>query len=223
MEQEFIITNHPVFRTLDEQTMQTILNTANLKEFKKGKCLVRQGEVWPFLFLLKEGKIVAEKDSAEGRTLVAATLFPGDIFWGLAFFLEDSPMPAALRIIDDAKVLIWSKRDLLPILKNNGEFSWELGKLVVQRMLQASEILESMTFQPIAVRLARLLIGISPNDQQNPIERSLTLDDMAARIGSTREMVCRLLYKFSDEGLIKITRTEFTIIDPQNLNQRAQK
>ena len=198
MEQEELITNHPVFQKLDKQTLYKVIDSAISKEYKKGDFLVRQGEVWPFLFLVKEGKIVAEKDSAEGRTLVAATLYPGDLFWGLAFFLDESPMPASLRIIANAKIFTWSIRDLLPILKNNGEFSWELGRLVVKRMLMASEVLESMTFQPIAVRLAHLLMGISKSDQPNPIERSLTLDDMAARIGTTREMVCRFLHKFSD-------------------------
>jgi len=101
-------------------------------------------------------------------------------------------------------------------------FSWELSRLAMGRILYASEILESMTFHPIGVRLARLLMGISGGENQVAIERNLTLDDMAARIGSTREMVCRLLYKFSDEGLIRITRTEFTIMDQENLEKKAQ-
>ena len=67
------------------------------------------------------------------------------------------------------------------------------------------------------------MMSFSDKEERVPIERSLTLDDIAARIGSTREMVCRLLYKFSDEGLIRITRTEFTITDPENLEKRAQK
>jgi CRP/FNR family transcriptional regulator len=93
----------------------------------------------------------------------------------------------------------------------------------MSKIQYVSEVLETMTFQPIAVRLARLLMSFSDKEERVPIERSLTLDDMAARIGSTREMVCRLLYKFSDEGLIRITRTEFTITDPENLEKRAQK
>jgi DNA-binding transcriptional regulator LsrR (DeoR family) len=80
-----------------------------------------------------------------------------------------------------------------------------------------------MTFHPIAVRLSRLLVGIADGEEKTSIERNLTLDEMAARIGSTREMVCRLLYKFSDEGLIKITRTDFSVTDPENLLKRAQK
>ena len=46
---------------------------------------------------------------------------------------------------------------------------------------------------------------------------------MAARIGSTREMVCRLLQRFADEELIKITRTEFEITDRDRLMDMVQK
>jgi CRP/FNR family transcriptional regulator len=169
-----------------------------------------------------KGVIVAEKDSTDGKTLVAATFGSGDVFWGLAFFLDGSPMPAAYKVFEDGQILLWSREDMEPLLKENGTLSWELGRLAVKRMIKASEIIESMTFHPIAVRLARLLTGIQDSNQKS-IERNLTLDEMAARIGSTREMVCRLLYKFSDEGLIKITRTEFTIIDAETLNQRAQR
>jgi hypothetical protein len=46
---------------------------------------------------------------------------------------------------------------------------------------------------------------------------------MAARIGSTREMVCRLLYRFSESGAILINRTEFKIADPVTLENYARK
>jgi CRP/FNR family transcriptional regulator len=223
MGKDEIILNHPVFCSLDTPSLNQIIVLSSRKQLKKGDFLAHQGEVWPYLFLVEKGLVVAEKDSEDGKTLTAAVFSPADLFWGLAFFLEDSPMPASLRVVEESALIIWKREDMLPILTQNGGFSWELGKLAVKRMLHASEIIESMTFHPIAVRLARLLMGISNNiNTSNPIERNLTLDEMAARIGSTREMVCRLLYKFSDEGLIKITRTDFTILDPQNLVQRAQ-
>ena len=46
---------------------------------------------------------------------------------------------------------------------------------------------------------------------------------MAARIGTTREMVCRLLYRFSDEGLIRVTRTEFALTDKNGLTRLADQ
>jgi CRP/FNR family transcriptional regulator, cyclic AMP receptor protein len=223
MNPENVLQSHPVLLALDDVTRKRVMSSSIKKEMLKGEILVQQGEVWPYLFVIQKGKVVAEKDSAEGRTLIAATFAKGEMFWGLGFFMEDAAMPATLRVTENAELLLWSRRDLLSIIENNGKFSWELAKLAIQRMQQASVILESMTFHPIAVRLARLLIDISGSDRGNPIERNLTLDEMASRVGSTREMVCRLLYKFSDEGLIKINRTEFTIVDPGNLLSRAQK
>jgi hypothetical protein len=56
---------------------------------------------------------------------------------------------------------------------------------------------------------------------QGPVARNLTLDDMAARIGSTREMVCRVLYRLSDDSLIELTRTEFNLVDRAGLQRIA--
>jgi CRP-like cAMP-binding protein len=86
-------------------------------------------------------------------------------------------------------------------------------------MQQASTIVEELAFQPVASRLAGLLLNQFQDAGDKPVARSLTLDQMAAHIGSTREMVCRLLYRFSDEDLIQITRTEFLINNKPGLQR----
>ena len=217
------ITENPVFSRLSKETIDLLVRFSVKKELIKGTYLINQGDLWPYLFLVTRGQIVAEKDSVDGRTFIATTFKPGEIFWGITFFIENAVMPASLKALDHASIYLWSQKDLKPIIEADGVFSWEINKMVVSRIQYASEILESMTFHPIAVRLARLLIGIAEGEEKNSIERNLTLDEMAARIGSTREMVCRLLYKFSDEGLIRITRTDFSVTDPENLMKRAQK
>lgn len=80
-----------------------------------------------------------------------------------------------------------------------------------------------MAFQPVAGRLAKLLMENGPGTEQGVIQRSLTLDEMAARIGSTREMVCRFLHRFADEGIIDITRTEYKIVNPSRMEAMVQK
>lgn len=54
-----------------------------------------------------------------------------------------------------------------------------------------------------------------------PVERSLSLDEMAAMISTTPVMVCKLLSRFADDGLIKLTRTEFEFLDQEKLRQVA--
>ncbi len=212
-----------LFSSLSQAELNYLTSKAIQRKLKKGEYLVMQGDHWPYIFLVKEGAIVAEKGSLDGRTFIAATFKVGEVFWGLDFFIDNTMMPANLFVHEDSEIIQWSRVDLMPLIESNGLFSWEICKLVVSRIQYASEVLETLTFQPIAVRLARLLMSISASEQQLSIERNLTLDEMAARIGTTREMVCRLLYRFSDEGIISISRTEFNITDNEKLSKRAQK
>jgi len=55
-----------------------------------------------------------------------------------------------------------------------------------------------------------------------PISRSLTLDEMAARIGQTARWYAVFLYRLAGQGMISITRTEFAITDRQALLDLAQ-
>jgi CRP-like cAMP-binding protein len=218
-----LFNQNPVFACLAEHERQYLLEHALVRQYHKGQYLTHAGDLWPFMFFLTKGNVVAVKESLEGRTLVATSFTPGDLFWGVSFFHPELPMPVALKVDLQNTVLIWSREQMLPIVLENGQFSWELSRLMVSRMLRASEIVESLAFQPVAVRLAKLLIDFPGQNATGPIARSLTLDDMAARIGSTREMVCRFLQRFADEDLIKITRTEFEITDRNRLVEMMQK
>jgi len=213
----------PVFGCLAEAERKFLLETALVRTYHKGQYLTHAGDIWPYLFFLSKGTVLAVKESMEGRSLVATSFTAGEVFWGVSFFHPELPMPVALKVDQQAAALIWSREQLLPIVQTNGRFSWELSRLMVSRMLRASEIVEELAFQPVAGRLAKLLIDFPGQVASGPVARSLTLDSMAARIGSTREMVCRLLQRFADQELIKITRTEFEITDRDRLDEMIQK
>ncbi len=216
-----LLANSPVFSRLTNAEQKALLESAIIRDLSKGEVLVHAGDIWPYLFLIGAGGIEAVKESVEGRSLIVTTFLAGDIFWGLAFFFEDLPMPVMLRANNCTQLYQWRGDVVIPLLKGNGEFSWELTRLMVLRMLRASEILEQMTFQPVAGRLAKLLMDTARQETRSRVTRSLTLDEMAARIGSTREMVCRFLHRFADEGIIDITRTEYAIIDKERLTGLA--
>ena len=164
----------------------------------------------------------AVKESSEGRSLFVTAIGVEEVFWGLAFFNENAPMPVTLGAREDSLLCLWSRQLLLPVLSRNAQVSFELCRLMIAHMQRASQIVEELAFQPVAGRVARLLLDQFP-PEQGSVLRNLTLDDMAARIGSTREMVCRFLHRFAGEGLINITRTEFYIINRQSLEELARQ
>lgn len=217
-----IILESPIFSSLSRPDLDTLTDSMQARHYSEGEWVVQHGDVWPHLFLIAAGEVTAVKESFEGRSLVLATFKAGDLFWGLAFFLEDAPMPASLQASRDTDILIWKREDVLPLFLRNGSLSWELSRLMIRRVQLASDIVEQLAFHPIAGRLARLLIESVGEDPQKSVPRTLTLDEMAARIGTTREVVSRFLHRFSDQGLIEITRTEFSVTDPKALQDLAR-
>jgi CRP/FNR family transcriptional regulator len=213
----------PLFAPLDENQLEELDRLSITRSYPQGQWITHYGADWPFLFLVEEGEVTALKESPEGRSLVVITLAGGDVFWGTGFFKEDMGMPVALEAKRKTSLRLWSREKLLPFMIANGQFTWDLAQLMVERMMRASRILEELAFQPVAGRLALLLLEQFEDQTGDTLTRDLTLDEMAARIGSTREMVCRHLYHFADQGVIQINRTEFKVVDQNMLEGLAGK
>jgi CRP-like cAMP-binding protein len=218
-----LLVKNPVFASMAQPDLKQVEQTASSRSYQKGEKIILYGDVWPYLFLVGAGLIDVMKESSEGRSLRVASIGAGELFWGLAFFHEDVPMPVTLNVREDSLLHLWSRDSILPILIRNGQASWELSRLMAERMQLASNLVEGLAFHPVACRLARLLLDHFTQAGDSSISRHLTLDEMAARVGSTREMVCRALYSFSDKNLIEVTRTEFVLTDREGLERLVER
>jgi CRP/FNR family transcriptional regulator len=211
----------PLFAGLPQPVIGDIAKNAIQKTYKTQEIIVHQEDVWPYLFLVAKGNIHAIKESAEGRAFIATALKSGDIFWGLAFYIIKAPMPVLLQAKADTQIYIWNRDYLVPLIQQNGEMSWKLCQLMINRMQLASDIVEDLAFQPIMGRLAGLILSEFGDAEDEFKSRELTLEEMASRIGTTREMVCRHLYRFAEKGAIQINRTELRIRDRDLLEKQA--
>lgn len=216
---ESLLLANTVFASLAPSDLKELAQLGSTRAYPKEEKVILHGEVWPYLFLVGEGSMDAVKESPEGRNLLVTTFPTGQIFWGLAFFQADAPMPVTLQAHEPSRLVLWHRDAVMPILVRNGQAAWELCRLMAVRMQYASGILEGLAFQSVAGRLARLLLEHFETAGESSIARHLTLDELAARVGSTREMVCRALYSFSDRNLIEVTRTEFVLRDRDGLTR----
>jgi CRP/FNR family transcriptional regulator len=217
------LVSNTLFADFSPQDFSDMASHAIHKSISEQEILVHQEDVWPYLFLVTEGKIDAIKESAEGRSFIATSLKPGDIFWGLAFYIEDAPMPVLLQAKEATQIYMWRRDYLVPIIQQHGAMSWKLCQLMISRMQLASAIVEDLAFQPVMARLAGLILSEFSDAEDEFKSRELTLEEMASRIGTTREMVCRHLYRFAEKGAIQIKRTELRITDRNMLEMQAGK
>lgn len=209
------------FKQLPKTVLQQVLERSRTRALNAGEFLTHYDDLWPYMVFVERGALEAVKESTEGRSLMVYKLKSGDVFWGLSFFNEAVRMPVSLHAAESSHILLWPREEVLPILLEHPASLWSICGILIQRVQVASAMVEDLAFQPVAGRLAKMLLETYGGKASEPVARDMTLDEMAARVGTTREMVCRILYKFADEQWIDITRTEFRLVDPQQLAQMA--
>jgi CRP/FNR family transcriptional regulator len=212
-----------VFSSIPLEQLNQIKELAISRKFLKGEFVTHRDEIWPYLLFVHSGEFHAMKESSQGRSFVIEDFYPGDIFWGLALFENDKANPMAICTASDGELYLWHKKKIENIIMANPQIAWGLFGLMAKKMARAGEIVEELAFRPIPSRLANLLLDQFEEAVDNFVSRDLTLDEMAARIGSTREMVCKILYQFSDKGIIDIHRTEFRIKERDELQRIADR
>ncbi len=217
-----MLKQNPIFAQLSEAQRSDVVRCGKARRYERGELIALYDDIYPYILIVATGKVDGVMESREGRRLVMIAFQPGDVFWGLAFFNPEVRMPVTLEAHEASLLYLWNQESLLPILLQNSKALWELCRLMMSRMQQASVIVEGLAFQSVAVRVARLMLGQFSDAATPSITRHLTLDEMAAMVGTTQEMVCRVLYHFADKKLIQITRTEFVLDNKEGLAEIAE-
>jgi CRP-like cAMP-binding protein len=213
-----LLKDKPIFKTLSDQDRADLASIASPKILSSGEFLALQGEEWPYLLLVERGTLKTHKVSSQGRSLGAFRLGQGSLFCSPTI-IEGEALPATLEADETCCLFLWHQDRILPYLFKNNQALWDLAGLLVNRMRQASEIVEDLAFQPVASRVARLLLKQHQESGEDHVERDLTLDEMAAMVGTTPVMVCKVMSQFADQGLIKVSRTEIEFIDKNRLDK----
>ena len=219
-ELEDLIADKLIFRQFSKEERDKLLEKAVKVNWEKGDTVSLTGNRYPYVIIIAKGLINANKDSIEGRNFTLKSFGEGDAFWGHALF-RDNPTPSTLVAFKPTIAYQWHKDDILPIIKESKGALWDLCVQLSQRTIEANMAMEEIVFNPVVNRLARLLVDQFDKVDRNHIPQNMTLDEMAAKIGTTREVVCRLLYRLSDENLIQVDRTKFILINKIELEKLA--
>ena len=201
-----------IFSALPEAERVTLLKEASHKTLTKGQFLTHQGDVWPNVILVISGQLRWVMLAASGKEHLLFNIDAGQSFWAHSVF-DDEPMPASLCADKKTEVLIWDRKTILKYLRQYPDVMWKTTRMLTRIMRQAREIIYGLAFQPVAGRLAGLLLDQYTDSNSDQIDRDFTLNDLATRVAASPEVVCRVLYKFQEDGILEITRASFKIQD----------
>jgi CRP/FNR family transcriptional regulator, dissimilatory nitrate respiration regulator len=212
----------PVFEKLPEKEIRYLLAEGAHKRLHNGDFLCHQGDLWEYAAFVVRGELRWAIVSLGGREQVLFRIQPGRAFWAHSMF-DGTPMPAALTASKASHAILWPKETIAPVLTRNPETLWEMGRIMVATMRQAREIIYGLAFKPVAGRLARLLLEQAFGQEGKPVQRELTLTEIAATVATSQEVVCRLLYQFQQDKLLVLDRASFTLTDRDGLEELVEK
>jgi CRP/FNR family cyclic AMP-dependent transcriptional regulator len=177
-----------------------------------------EGELCAGLFIVQTGHVKIYKASPEGREQILAIIGPRDSFNDVAVF-DGGPNPASAQAMDAVELFVVERPAMLNLFDRYPKLAQAVVAVLAGRARMLVSMIEDLSLRSVAGRLAKLLL-----DQalQGSDAVPLTRQQMAARLGTIREMVSRALRELEDEGLVRREGREIIITDRAALERRFQ-
>jgi CRP/FNR family cyclic AMP-dependent transcriptional regulator len=181
------------------------------RSFPKNAIIVNEGDATDSLYIIMEGRVKAFVSDDEGREVVLSTQGPGEYFGEMV--LDQGPRSASVMTLEPSRFLVVPKADFRDFVLKTPAFSASLIEKLISRVRSLTENVKSLALMDVYGRVARLLIELSQEvDGVLVIEERLTQQDIANRVGASREMVSRILKDLSIGGYIAQTRERIVLL-----------
>jgi CRP/FNR family cyclic AMP-dependent transcriptional regulator len=142
----------------------------------------------------------------DGHDVVLATQGAGEYFGELV--LDEGPRSASVMTLEPSRFLVVPLNDFRDFVAGNPAFALSLIEKLIARVRSLTESVKSLALMDVYGRVARLLLELAEESNGGlVISQRLTQQDIASRIGASREMVSRILKDLSIGGYLTQSRT----------------
>lgn len=208
----------PIIQHADPQLVREFQQVAFFSRIPAGKDVFVEGDRANAIALLISGVVRVYKIGETGReiTLYRFGLGESCILTANAI-LNQQTFPAIATVEQDAEAVMIPADTFRDWVRRYDPWRDFVFNLLSQRILIMMEIIDEVAFQRMDTRLASLLLTRSR--MQNPIH--ITHQEIASELGSSREVISRILEDFAGEGLIRSTRGSLEILNFESMQKRS--
>ena len=212
-----------LFGDLPESELSDLAQRAFEKHLKRDEILFSAGEISQGLFVIISGSLRAFREGVDGREQVVHVERAGATIAELPVF-DEGPYPSTVAAEEDSVVLFIDKRVIRSLCDKQPAFALSALKLLAGRLRKCAELVEALSLREVDQRLARWLLNEARSRGNRLAGKSLEINlvltnqQIAARIGSVREVVSRALNRLQQNDLIVIEGRKIIITDEAALD-----
>lgn len=218
----------PIFSSLSEQEFAFLTSHLLPRKFAAGEIIFSEGDACSGLYVVQSGNVRIFKSSAGGREQVLSIDGPGSSIAELPVF-DGGNYPASAQAVSDSTLLFFSRQDFQMLCLQHPEVALKVLRVVGARLRRLVGIIEELSFTTVRHRLIALLVRLGKTEglrSNNCDSISLTLpsnnSELAAQIGTVRELVSRNLSRLQAEGLIEVDNRKLQILSLKRLEAELE-
>jgi CRP/FNR family transcriptional regulator, cyclic AMP receptor protein len=209
-----------LFSALKSETQQAIAQRAFTRSLTAGTMLLIEGMPAESCYFVISGEVRALRMNTEGRVQVLARFTTGEPINIIALLTEEKINRATIETLSPTSVLILQATDFNFLISHYTDFSNFILHHLAARLSKITNLAADLSLYAVRARLARFLIELA---DLNPSPSGWTQDEIAAHIGTVRDVVGRLLRDFESAGLIQRQRGQIILQDRDRLTQIGQE
>ena len=204
----------PHFAGLSSAEYDSIKQYFYEKKVSRSEILLFEGDSADTLFFVIEGVVKVFKTSAEGKEQIFQIIPPSESFNDVPVFTGESNLASA-EAMSNVIICAIKKSDMEKIIRENPQVATNVIRILSERVTQLVSLVEDLSFRNVTGRVAKVLLEYAGNGADE--KPRLTQQEMAAMIGTAREMVGRSLKILEEEGSIRMEHNRVVITNQETL------
>ncbi len=187
-----------------------------------GTVMFRESDACQNFLWVLEGNVRVYKHSADGREVTLYRVEPGDMcVLSLNALLGSRPYPAEATAETDVAGLMISGNNLLTAINESDSLRNYVMKMLTERLYEMMVLVSDIAFHRLDLRLACLLGQRFERSGGEPL--NVTHAQLARELGTTREVISRILKEFEHQDCVKLARGRIYLVSRQGLNWFTQE
>src|SRR5262245_43369154 len=178
-----------------------------------------EGDPAEAMYVIAQGHVKIARTAANGREQVLYVLGPGSHFNTVPIF-DEGTCPANAQALTDVLLLVLPRDAMRRVVERPPSLALALLKEFTGRVRHLVDLVDELALHTVHGRLAGLLLAQAGAAERGETAPPLTQAEMAAHLGTVREMVGRTLKTFEALGLIRVERGQITILDAAGLAEQ---
>jgi CRP/FNR family cyclic AMP-dependent transcriptional regulator len=193
-----------LFPDLRPEDLHVLSDNGVTRNYPKNVVLITEGDRSDSFYVILSGKVKVFLSDEHGKEVQLNTQGPGEYFGELAL-IDQAPRSASVMTLEPSQLAVVSRQDFQRCLAENPDIAVELISFLVSRVRSLTESVKNLALLDVYGRVARTLLNLSSEqDDQLVIKERLTHQEIANRVGASREMVSRIMKDLCTGGYIQI-------------------